>query len=114
MTTMFSSPSKQGQQAASASEGISADEMAQLQNYINTTNTALRGTIGGNTGGNGHGVSNSGTGGGFIDYAPGGQSIKSTGAAPAAPPQSFAPQGPPAQSGIAPAPVANPNIRRTA
>ena len=119
MTSLFSSPGKQGQQAAQASEGISAQEMAQLQNYINTTNQNLRSTIGGgaNATGSGSGSSGGGAGGGFIDYGNGGQSINSVSGGAAATPVAYTPQGPPPQSGIvaspATAPVANPTMRRT-
>jgi hypothetical protein len=118
MTTLFSSPSKQGQQAASASEGISAQEMQQLQDYINTTNANLRGAIGGgDVASGGSGGSSGGAGGGFITYGDGGQSIKSVSGGAAATPVAYTPQGPPSQSGIvaspATAPVANPTMRRT-
>jgi hypothetical protein len=45
MSSLFSSPSKQASQAASASEAISQQDIQQAENYVNTSEGQERGAI---------------------------------------------------------------------
>ncbi len=47
MGTMFSSPSKQATAAAKGSQGISSQDIAQMEKYVNNQQTKLRGAISG-------------------------------------------------------------------
>ena len=47
MSELFSSPSKQGQQAASEDQSISTGEIKQLENYTNSQQQGLRSAIAG-------------------------------------------------------------------
>lgn len=47
MGALFSSPSKQASQAASAMQGLDASQISNLENYVNTQQQNLRGAIAG-------------------------------------------------------------------